>query len=371
MKYISFLLFCISITSEAQNRSANYEEINRNFPNECSYYYEFGTDFDFVNLENFQGLEMNGGPTNAFKQCSKYERKFRVIYDEDSIHVENRLYFIHSYSENEKYSLSIYENDKPKTTTTLPLKYPLPEVKSYWFKLFPEGDNIIVFLENHFGTHYHLWKYDVNGNLILKDSVEKTQTLIEGNVHRNENYLYFEKETPEELIFSCNGMVSGKNFTIVLSKKDFTRKILPFKMCSYVMDEAEQKIAYFIWFDSISYKLNMDGKDILSFTLEDDDSWGADETLLADSLLVIAGFHSDMPGSSLSCISLKTGKTKWIGDVIQMNFPHSKYSNQVILSRYKDKIIMEGNESGGDYLQIFDINTGKRLAEFGDVVTKK
>jgi hypothetical protein len=57
---------------------------------------------------------------------------------------------------------------------------------------------------------------------------------------------------------------------------------------------------------------------------------------------------------------------KWTADVKQINASHSEYANKVTLSMYKNKIVMEGNESYGNYVQLFDAETGKRLATFGD-----
>ncbi len=43
---------------------------------------------------------------------------------------------------------------------------------------------------------------------------------------------------------------------------------------------------------------------------------------------------------------------------------HSEYYNQVYLSVYKDKILLEGDESSIHYLQIFDRHTQERIADF-------
>ncbi len=90
------------------------------------------------------------------------------------------------------------------------------------------------------------------------------------------------------------------------------------------------------------------------------------DLILKNNLLYIANYHPIATGSSLHCFDLNSRKMKWTADVKQIMASHSQYSNKVILSMYKNKIIMEGDEAYGDYVQIFDAETGKRLAVFGD-----
>ena len=90
---------------------------------------------------------------------------------------------------------------------------------------------------------------------------------------------------------------------------------------------------------------------------------GSAETVLFGDILVIAVFHDISTGSELSAFNINTGEKLWEADVKQLAVPHSKYYNKVILSCYENKIIMEGVEAYGHYLQIFDLETGKRLFE--------
>jgi hypothetical protein len=48
-------------------------------------------------------------------------------------------------------------------------------------------------------------------------------------------------------------------------------------------------------------------------------------------------------------------------DVAQPNVSHSEYYNQVYLSQYKNRIILEGDESYSRYVQLFDASSSKRL----------
>lgn len=86
------------------------------------------------------------------------------------------------------------------------------------------------------------------------------------------------------------------------------------------------------------------------------------EAILKDDILVVANYSWISTGSHLRAYDIRTHRLLWKADVKQLNIPHSKYFNKVILSRYKNNIIMEGIEAGGNYVQIFDIKTGKSLA---------
>ncbi|NRA12857.1 MAG: hypothetical protein HRT57_12945, partial [Crocinitomicaceae bacterium] len=66
--------------------------------------------------------------------------------------------------------------------------------------------------------------------------------------------------------------------------------------------------------------------------------------LLKDSLLYIANYNNISSGSALQCYSLKSKKIIWTAKVLQINAGHSKYSNKVTLSLYKNKLLMEGEE---------------------------
>ncbi len=332
---------------------------------DCNQYYKFHKKI--INLDKMKEVEDMELPADHFKLCSKYSKRF--LYDEngdcDSMVLENRIYELI-----ENYELEITEVKSGKILKTkLPVPSPLPNTYQLNSFLSSDGKFPIVVADDYYGINYFIWKFDEEGNLLLSDTIEKTKVTVKDGVHHHEPYLYYEKESEKELIFSCTGMVDDKDFTIVLSKADFTKKILPFRPCAYIPDDDEEAIEYYVWADTV-YHIYKNGKTIADFDLNDEDNWGVNEGLLCDSLLVLAGFHQNSSGSSLCCVSIKTGKVKWYGDVLQMHIPHSKYSNQVILSRYKNHVLMEGDESGGNYLQVFDIKTGKRVAEFGKKLKK-
>ncbi|HMT12234.1 MAG TPA: hypothetical protein PKA39_11510, partial [Ignavibacteria bacterium] len=89
--------------------------------------------------------------------------------------------------------------------------------------------------------------------------------------------------------------------------------------------------------------------------------------LIHGDKLILALYHSISTGSDLLALDINTGKILWHANVDQVNASHSEYYNTVNLYAYKDKVLMEGIESYGKYLQVFDIKTGSTL--YSDLYT--
>ena len=85
------------------------------------------------------------------------------------------------------------------------------------------------------------------------------------------------------------------------------------------------------------------------------------QMIVAGNKIIIATHSPIATGSDLVCLDIYSGKEIWRGDIKQLNVGHSKYSNSVYLKSFDDKIVIAGDESGGDYIQVIDINTGANL----------
>lgn len=93
------------------------------------------------------------------------------------------------------------------------------------------------------------------------------------------------------------------------------------------------------------------------------DGFGDSASIVAaGELLVVAHFHRIATGSSLTALDLATGAIKWKADVQQLQIAHSKYWNDVTLTRAGSTLTLRGVESGGCHLQTFELATGKRLS---------
>jgi hypothetical protein len=84
--------------------------------------------------------------------------------------------------------------------------------------------------------------------------------------------------------------------------------------------------------------------------------------VVAGDLLIVAHFHRIATGSSLTALELATGAIKWQADVQQLQVAHSKYWNDVELTRAGNILTLHGVEAAGCYVQTFDLMTGRRLS---------
>lgn len=85
------------------------------------------------------------------------------------------------------------------------------------------------------------------------------------------------------------------------------------------------------------------------------------QTVLVDSILVIADYSKETNGARLAAYNALSGKKLWVADVLTEDRDFGTYMNRVVLARFDNKVILEGTESAYNYLQIFDLYTGRRL----------
>jgi hypothetical protein len=179
------------------------------------------------------------------------------------------------------------------------------------------------------------------------------------------------------MIFTSHMAFADKFVTRILDLNTF--EITEYDKIAHgiILDEKEEKLMGFVTSKKdykaekqpVNFEITMiDGKKF-EFSIEYGDE--ACDFLMKDSLLYFANYHPISTGSSLHCFDMKTAKMKWTADVLQVNASHSEYWNKVTLSLYKNKLIIQGDEAYGSYLQIFDSETGKKLAHFGNVFEVK
>ena len=244
--------------------------------------------------------------------------------------------------------------------------------------MFPYNEFVIVILRDFYGTHYTICKYDADGTLHKKINIE--HTYIEHpdpKTNYYKPYLEFHSLTASQMIFTSHMAFADKFVTRVLDLNTF--EITEYDKIAHgiILDEKEEKLIGFVTSKKdykkekqpVHFEISMINKINYEFDIDYADQ--TCEFLVKDSLLYIGNYHPIASGSSLYCFDMRTGKIKWTADVLQVMASHSEYWNKVTLSMYKDKLIMQGDEAYGIYLQIFDAKTGKRLAHFGNVTEEK
>jgi hypothetical protein len=245
----------------------------------------------------------------------------------------------------------------------------LPEVHEYYFNLLPYKNDVIMMMEDMYTTHFVICKYNAEGKELMRKEIEHTfVTHPEPNTNYHHRYLYFYNLTATQMIFSSSIGFAEKAKTLVLSMDDFSTTEFDITASGLILDENDENLAGFVSKDNDKYLVRLLNNEKYEFEIKNGDP--ACDFILKDKLLFIANYHSIATGSSLYCFDLQTRKMKWTADVKQVNASHSEYSNKVTLSMFKGKIIMEGDEASGKYVQLFDSKTGKRLAVFGSFMNE-
>jgi len=149
--------------------------------------------------------------------------------------------------------------------------------------------------------------------------------------------------------------------TIVVDLTSGTKQVYPFTSGGVVRSEDEQRIVGLVELDEDAelIKVHM-GAAVRAIPMAPGRGDAADTLLIGDTLVI--GYYDNIAtGSALLAADRRTGKLLWRADVKQLAIEHSEYYNTVRVSRYRDKVAMEGIEAGGHYLQVFDRASGRRL----------
>jgi hypothetical protein len=385
MRYLLSSLICLITLNGCSQKTREKSEAElkneplkkdtvKTYPEECSKHYLF--DKEVIDLELLKAIDL-GGYVNDFKICSKYAHRFTNPIS-DTVYNDGYLYSVENDEDQRRYFLHISKNGKTIKSVKLPVDDPLPDVREYSFYLFPYKNDVIMYMEDMYTTHYYICKYNSEGEELMRKDIEHTYiTHPEPTTNYMHRYLYFSELTSSQMIFTSHMAFADKFKTILLNMDNFTVNEYDKMAHGYILDENDAEFIGFVTSKKdyeaekqpVNFEITMTNDAKYNFSID----YGSEacDFLLKDSLLYIGNYHPISTGSSLHCFDLRTGEMKWTADVLQVNASHSEYWNKVTLSMYKDKLIMQGDEAYGSYLQIFDAATGKRLAHFGNVFEEK
>lgn len=168
--------------------------------------------------------------------------------------------------------------------------------------------------------------------------------------------------TKNDIIWDVNNLPSywGRNGQQRLELKDLipvtnqTEIVGYLKVYQYVIRNTQQGTIIEFWDKSKKNK-------IWAFTNKMSISANCANVVSDKNLLYIVTFNLISTGSDLVCLDKLTGKLIWKADVKQLLVGHSKYSNEVFITKYENSIIIAGDEAGGSYLQFFNARTGENV----------
>jgi len=336
-----------------------FSQIDAQIENHSEYENLYSFKDNYINLDNYQIIYTDVLLSYTFKNISQYSSRFEIPLWFDSYIGEvvyNNKYFL--INEDNSICITDLTTGEERTIENMERGIDLDNVSLNNFLISTSNGVLhIKRLEREYG--YVIYKYDENGHILFYVYLEHTDIVVEGNSHYSHPYLSYLMHTDDYMVFTSYNRDYEITYLINLNNGEI--KSFDFIANGVIRDEDERTIIGFVIFDEEdqSIKVNL-------ITHE----WTANmnnnfhdvaQTLIKDNILVIADYCNIATGSNLYAYDLNTGKFLWQADVEQLNVGHSEYYNTVILSLYENKVIMEGIEAYGRYLQVFDINDGSRL----------
>ena len=310
----------------------------------------------FLNLDNLQKVTKEAvSVNNNFKNSGKYALRFSVpLWFEG--------YAAEAFLKNKKFELLdndiIITNFTPGSVTKEKSESITKKGTSKSF-LISTSHSVIYIKSSEKAPLYLITVYDEKGDVSHVFKLTHTMTEETNNEVYSYPFLNFFACSDDNLVYTSY----DKNFplTYLLDIKTGVQTTINHIVNGIIRNEGENEVIGSVEINEEKQllKVNIGEK---SWTASAENNYYDEaETLLKDSMLIVATYPKIATGANLSAYNQKTGKLLWKADVAQMNVGHSEYYNKVILSLYGNKIIMEGIEAGGKYLQIFDIKDGKRL----------
>lgn len=327
---------------------------NNAFPNsDTTYVYKFKDKFLDLNLLKLSDTVSKNAV--KIKRDNFYSNTF--VSDENDFIANYKTY---TFKLNTNRELSIYDN-KNKIVKTIPdpdKNIPLDNIAGNSL-IFSASDGIVLVQRLSEEDGYHIKKYDELGTLLNSWTIAHTIYKKYDNTVESIPHLYYFAHTSDEIIFSS--MNSDKpEESVVLNITDGTKRTISKSTGGIIIEPKDNSLTGLIHFNehAKTMEIELNGKTLkTAFNGYDD----AAKSILTDSILVVAIYDNIATGCIVNAYNTSTGILLWKGDVKQLLVGHSEYYNLVYLTRFKNMIILEGNEAGGDYLQVLDLKTGKSL----------
>jgi hypothetical protein len=349
-----FPSFLMSLILMSCSGPTNHPAQGNNDPEK---YYPF--DGKYIDLDELELIRPAGIYVETFKTQSKFAFRFNAPSDWLENFAQNAEYKNATFKIDENHILWISESGGQSKKIDEPGKdLVVDNVVGAEFLVAINGGVVRV---SRYGdeTGYHISKFDETGKQLFKIEIKHTDIEVKGNTYYHHPYLYYFACTPDYMVFTSNDRSYKKTVQVHLSDGKVTE--FNFITSGIIRDEDEINVPGYITIDEdrASFKtliLNLSWNAKIP-----ENAYNTAETLMKGDTLYVSFYHGISSGSSLYAFNRNTGEQLWKADVKQLDIPHSEYWNTVRLSRYENRIILEGVEEGGKYVQIFDAADGHRL----------
>ncbi len=356
IRFLNILIISFLFLFGMCNTNTRLTENKKEIENE--YIYPF--DGEYFDLNKLEITVSETGFVDNFKTGSKYYQRF--LMPDGINNFQKEIAFKGSkFKIKDDSSVEIlFQDSTVKVIENKEAKINKDKIEeNSFFLLSTDG---VIHIKRLYGKYgYVMYKYDEKGHEIFNTHIKHTYMVIRGGNISYHPYLKYFTHTNEAIVFTSYERAYDK--THVISIKDGSLSTFSFKVTGIIRDVDENSIKGFIVHNEETGKVKVNFLTYDWLISKKQDVETINETLLCNNVVVVAAYSPITSGAALSAYNMQTGDVLWHADVKQLNAAHSKYSNFVILSLYKDRLIMEGIEASGKYLQIFDLKSGKRLFE--------
>ena len=326
----------------------------------------------YLDLNRFQYVDTDVLPLRTFKTDSPFRFRFATkIYD--------KAFFKHKLFEIQPQNGLKIKDLRTNQAQLLPnTERTIATDKGVQNFLLVQDDGVLH-IKNLLGNAgYVIYKYDENGQVLFKTQLPHTLIQVDGQVRINLTYMGYMAYTNRFLAF--RSFYEGEPKTCWLDTQISAAmpptnnrvKCAPQTAVGLIRNEADEAVQG--WLAVSSRTVNGTEMYDLNASLDDGKSWvitlginpvDSAETLVLGNTLYVATYNRLTSGAKLVALEANTGRKKWTADVLRLDIVgNDRYTNKVFLSLFEDKLILEGNETAGNYIQIFDKDSGRR--RFGD-----
>ncbi len=206
---------------------------------------------------------------------------------------------------------------------------------------------------------YMVYKYNQKAEEEFAVQIKHSEYVDKGNIQYHLPYLKYKTHTGSSIVFTS--YIDRIPKTVILSTSNGAVSNFDFTCIGIIRDEANDM-------DVHGFIKHKKGSDKIDITYISDEfsiqkpyfsTCNIAESILIENVLYVVTYNDMQNGVNLFAVDLNTKSIKWESNVAKItNVPAQYFFNMIWLSEHQGNIILEGYESGGRYLQIFDKTTG-------------
>jgi hypothetical protein len=257
-----------------------------------------------------------------------------------------------------------------RTDEVLTVENPDADTERYGQHFLFEAVGGVCYVKHLSGSAgYKIYKYNPLGEVLFSAQVQHTEQVKTEKLEYYRPYLQYLSHTPYELVFAS--YEPARSNTTVVNLTDGSIKEYPFSAQGVItrgIDVGENRIFRgFLYADVAKSNLHiiLNSKAETRFELaqpfiKDCNSF---EGIIIDNILVVTAHNRSKSGAHLLAVDISNGSIIWQSNIAALSDKAnaSGYYHKIWLSHQDNKIMVEGLETAGRYLQIYDVSSGKRL----------